>query len=261
MEHSPFDWQMEQRRTVSMGPAVSPRRRGAAASGAAMLAEPLPPFVRPGRAALVLASSAPRASWREEEPLGAMLRTPVSAETEGEDDRGPLPGEDPGLAEAEELRVETTDLLWAEAPPPAPPAEPFRAPPAPGRRGVIPEPRTTAPPLESVTLEGLDDWSLAAPAAPEPAVAPQTMPAPRGEVRPAETQAAALAAAMDLGEGPALQEVAGRLERIATALREGRPVELFSSGASDPLEVLIAGYALGYSEAFRRVGEERRRGL
>jgi hypothetical protein len=43
---------------------------------------------------------------------------------------------------------------------------------------------------------------------------------------------------------PALEDVAARLEQIARSLRGGSPSDLLS-GAADPLQVLIAGYALG----------------
>jgi hypothetical protein len=42
-------------------------------------------------------------------------------------------------------------------------------------------------------------------------------------------------------------DIPDRLERIARALRTGTPLELLS-GATDPLEVLIVGYALGASQ-------------
>lgn len=44
-------------------------------------------------------------------------------------------------------------------------------------------------------------------------------------------------------------EVAERLERIAGALRSGRPLEAAEQG--DPLQLLITGYALGYAQARR----------
>lgn len=47
-----------------------------------------------------------------------------------------------------------------------------------------------------------------------------------------------------------LEEIADRLERIARALRS-RDGDDFAGDAGDPLEVLITGYALGYSEGAR----------
>jgi hypothetical protein len=44
-----------------------------------------------------------------------------------------------------------------------------------------------------------------------------------------------------------LEDVAVRLERIARALRTGKPDEALEQG--DPLQLLITGYALGYAEA------------
>lgn len=62
------------------------------------------------------------------------------------------------------------------------------------------------------------------------------------------------------GEGPTLpvlEEVAARLERIAQSLRERTPAELLGSGADDPLQMLIAGYALGLSDAARPATDKR----
>lgn len=54
------------------------------------------------------------------------------------------------------------------------------------------------------------------------------------------------------GAGDALVEVADRLEGVARALREGRPLEVATDG--DPLQLLVVGYALGYAQARRRGG-------
>lgn len=56
----------------------------------------------------------------------------------------------------------------------------------------------------------------------------------------------------DDGEGDALGEVAARLEGVARALREGRPLEVAADG--DPLQLLVVGYALGYAAARKRGG-------
>lgn len=66
-----------------------------------------------------------------------------------------------------------------------------------------------------------------------------------------------------LPEGPlllGLEEVAERLEAIASSLRDRSPRELLgtwgeAAGEADPLEVLITGYALGFSQA-RQQGAE-----
>lgn len=50
--------------------------------------------------------------------------------------------------------------------------------------------------------------------------------------------------------GDALSEVADRLEQIARSLRSGRAVQAIEEG--DPLQLLITGYALGFSEARRQ---------
>lgn len=121
-------------------------------------------------------------------------------------------------------------------------------------------------PLESGTAEVVDEWSIVAspgtsdptPLLESPALSPPVQA--DSPSTPAQQVHSALADVMSGEDKPVLEEVAGRLERIALALREGRPIELFAAGSADPLEVLIAGYALGYSEAFRRVNDERRSG-
>jgi hypothetical protein len=50
-----------------------------------------------------------------------------------------------------------------------------------------------------------------------------------------------------------LEAIAARLEGIARALRS-RSGDDFGGDAGDPLEVLITGYALGYSDALRQGG-------
>lgn len=251
MEHSSIDRQAERAAAVLLGPAVSPRRRAGEASLGA-LAAPLPPFVKPRRAEAPApeAAAPPAAPPLEEASLSEALEELVAAEPEAEDGLG--------LVDAADWDLSTSpEELPTLRPPAAVEAPPVVEPPTAMEPGAG---AGTALPLESVT-DALEEWSLAASAGAE---------ASRGEVVPVEPEREAappapraeqaLAEAMSLEEGPALQEVAGRLERIASALREGRPIELFSAGSSDPLEVLIAGYALGYSEAFRRVSEERRKG-
>lgn len=296
MEHSSDDRQAEHGVAVPIGPAVSPRRPPAGTPLGA-LAEPLPPFVRPGLAP----ASPPRAPEAEEPSLAEVLEEMVAGDPE--DGVGLVRGADRGLpsppAEApagggdvrpEDAPVDATPTAaevaapaWSEAesvPEEAPATghaaegDASAAPAPPGPAGAAWGGATpaggaeSAPPMESGAAEALEEWALAAsvesegaePVGEGPAPASMAVEPGRESAAPAPRPEAALAEAMSLEEGPALQEVAGRLERIAGALREGRPIELFSSGSSDPLEVLIAGYALGYSEAFRRVSEERRKG-
>jgi hypothetical protein len=52
----------------------------------------------------------------------------------------------------------------------------------------------------------------------------------------------------------ALNEVADRLDRIARSLRSGNPADALDQG--DPLQLLITGYALGYSEARKGGGKQ-----
>lgn len=69
-------------------------------------------------------------------------------------------------------------------------------------------------------------------------------PAPAGSLDPDE---AAPAPPPAVGSA-ALEDVASRLEGIARSLRGGNPADLLS-GTSDPLQLLIAGYALGLEAA------------
>src|SRR5690606_41911810 len=70
------------------------------------------------------------------------------------------------------------------------------------------------------------------------------------EALQATTLEAEAASAPSAGEsGDPMVEVAERLERIAGALRSGRPLEAAEQG--DPLQLLITGYALGYAQARR----------
>jgi hypothetical protein len=53
--------------------------------------------------------------------------------------------------------------------------------------------------------------------------------------------------ALDATAAEALAEVAGRLERIARTLRDD-PGDLLSGASADPLDLLVAGYALGLAQ-------------
>jgi hypothetical protein len=61
-------------------------------------------------------------------------------------------------------------------------------------------------------------------------------------------------AGIDAALGDALAGVAARLERLAETLRE-RPGDLLSGDSSDPLDLLIAGYALGLAQGRARGGD------
>jgi hypothetical protein len=79
---------------------------------------------------------------------------------------------------------------------------------------------------------------------PAPEAADGSGPPAPGEPEPERTPVA--------DREPGLAEVAGRLERLAAALRQGAPPPIpAADGSADPLEVLITGYALGYAEALR----------
>lgn len=94
-----------------------------------------------------------------------------------------------------------------------------------------PIPEVAAPPLEAAALP-IGEWEDAAPAV---------------EVADEVPHAAEVGATTT-----ALEDVAARLERIARSLRSGNPLDAFEQG--DPLQLLITGYALGYSEARKAKG-------
>jgi hypothetical protein len=237
-----------------------------------------PPVLEPEVLDLVeaeLEASQPEAADHEEsapetEEVGGdlpWLSEELTPSARGDDELGLVRGADWGLAD-DDFEVEITDLLLEERAPsePEPPREVAPAEPQEAQADAAQDPSAT--PLEAAAPDAQAEWALAASvaSASEGDAASEAEPAAEAEgpVPPApgmvQRMESALAEVMGAGEGEALEEVAGRLERIALALREGRPIELFASGATDPLEVLVAGYALGYSEAFRRVGAERRGG-
>lgn len=227
MENPSLTGWSERRSGAFLGPAVSPRGP-AFRPRAARAAVLLPPFVRPGlRPAVPTEEALPLVGLAPEEA--------VSAVREAE----PL------------LREEELPFLEAREGEEAPRA--LDALEALEEAGAGETPETPEPPAPEVP-----DLSRIPELAGGTAVASST---PREAVAtPVEHPEPVLPPVVEMGEGAAMEEIAGRLERIALALREGRPIELFAAGASDPLEVLIAGYALGYSEAFRRQAEERRQG-
>jgi hypothetical protein len=67
----------------------------------------------------------------------------------------------------------------------------------------------------------------------------------------ADESAPAPSARVDAALADALAGVAERLERLAGTLRE-RPGELLSGGSTDPLDLLVAGYALGLAQGRAR---------
>jgi hypothetical protein len=93
------------------------------------------------------------------------------------------------------------------------------------------------PQQDSIASEG--GWSPF-PAAFEPLVEDAAAP-----------DASAPASAVEPSPTPEFEEIAARLEKIAQALRSGRPADLLGS-MDDPLQALIAGYALGAAERSRR---------
>lgn len=80
----------------------------------------------------------------------------------------------------------------------------------------------------------------------EGVVVPSEAPTPASEFAAPEAAPAA-----EPGAGPVIDQVASRLEEIARSLRTKSPAELLSragEGVADPLELLITGFVLGYSQ-------------
>jgi hypothetical protein len=97
-----------------------------------------------------------------------------------------------------------------------------------------------APPVELEEEDEVPAWA-------EEAVVAERVGAPEVVTVDAEEELAATPAEVPAG---ALDDVAARLERIARALRSGKPDEALEQG--DPLQLLITGYALGYAEAQKK---------
>jgi hypothetical protein len=239
----------------ALGPAVSPRT---VPSGSPLgaLDEPLAPFVRS-------ATPAPAPEWglsaaaAEAEPISA----PAVAAPEEEDSLAWLWADDAGA-----LSLEVTDEAsldgeepWTETADPLLPLAEVEA--------QEPTPELPSEPEPWLTLE---EEGHAQPVAPSPDVA---LPTPGAEGNPSEWLAAladASGAQAPAAESPTpplptpqhlpavLQEVADRLERIARSLRDQKPAPLFGESGADPLQLLITGYALGFSEAQREKRDEGR---
>lgn len=226
----------EGRPAPPIGPALSrstPPAPAPAPSGA------LPPFAPFARSAAVEEEAAPREElvapveaaevddlpWltleEEETPVAAAVETPPAAEE--------APTAPAGEEEAEEL---PEWLSWVEeAGAPAVEAT---------------EPAQPAPAPQAVAVEEAPVAEL-----PAPEEAAAALPAPEA---PVEEPAAAGVAPGDVEPAlaGALGEVADHLERISRALRES-PGEVLGGGAGrDPLELLVAGFVLGYAQGQRR---------
>jgi hypothetical protein len=109
--------------------------------------------------------------------------------------------------------------------------EPLADAAEPGQEPLLGEELLAPPEWEYGFEEAVPSESLATDAAPEDVAPPAESPAQ---------------AQVPVSHG--LEEVAARLEQIARSLRGRSPADLLS-GASDPLQVLIAGYALGLEAA------------
>jgi hypothetical protein len=227
-----------------LGPAVP--GADAAESGASpaddALPEPLAPFLGGGAAPAETprktadAASAPDTAADEpldesDEDLGEIPWLLSDEIANGDDqpesepvfaaEAPPAPAEQPAAAADDESPFGMVDL------------EPFEAAPTdPGETGT---PESEAlPPFPAISSEP-EQWPVESAGAdlPEPDREPFAPPAD-----------SVVAGAGDIPD---------RLERIARALRTGTPMELLSN-ATDPLEVLIVGYALGASQNAGRRG-------
>lgn len=148
-------------------------------------------------------------------------------------------------------RVAAPEVPVPEVPLPSPVVEAAPPPPAvdeiPWLTGWA-EPEDLAPPAAPSPADDMDD---ADDDADEPIGLAWAEGATRSPSGDPDAEAEPTAAAPAHSAPVLLDEVAARLEQIARTLRERRPAEIFAEGAADPLEVLITGYALGYTEAAR----------
>lgn len=225
-----------------LGPAVpdADAAESSAPQADDALPEPLAPFLGGGAAPPETPREAPDAASAPETAADEPL-------DESDDDLGEIP-----WLLTDEIR-EQDDQLGSETPfatgaPPSQPSgaaatddspfgmgdlEPFEA--APDEPAETEAPDSEAfPPFPTIPAEP-EEWAVES--------AGDNLPEPDGEpfAPDAETFAA--------GAG----DIPDRLERIARALRTGTPMELLSN-ATDPLEVLIVGYALGVSQNAGRRG-------
>jgi hypothetical protein len=208
--------------------------------------------------------------------------------SEGAEEGGEDEGEDlPWLempASAPQARAEPAVEPWAATPPPLPEAQPEPEPEpeaepaaqagdvdgipeqdwmswsAPGQ----PEPDAQVEPVEveptvaefvpmgdfgggdaeiapSPGLVPVGDMSMVAPQVEAPAPPAELVPASAADVSAAPAQAAGPSSNGHFGE------VAARLERIARALRE-QPEAFMAGGSGDPLDLLVTGFVLGYTQ-------------
>ncbi len=108
---------------------------------------------------------------------------------------------------------------------------------------------------------GSDDaasaWEAAAAGGEGYAGSAETSSSSDGEVAGATHATPLLDEAIPGASAAVLEEIAERLERIARSLRS-RDGDDVGGDASDPLEVLITGYALGYSEGVKSGGGQQR---
>lgn len=226
-----------------LGPAVP--GADATESGAApaddALPEPLAPFLGGGAApaetpkGIPDAASAPDTAADEpldesDEDLGEIPWLLSDEIADGNDQPGSEP---PFAAEAPPAPAAQPAAADDESPFGMVDLEPFEATPGDPGETEIPEPEALSP--FPAIAEEPEQWPVESAGAdlPEPDLEPFAPPA-----EPA---------------APGAGDIPDRLERIARALRTGTPMELLSN-ATDPLEVLIVGYALGASQNAGRRG-------
>lgn len=231
-----------------LGPAVSPRT-APVGSPLGQLDQPLAPFAG-------TATPAPAAEWA---PAEALQQSGPPAAPDEEDSLAWLWADDAGA-----LSLEVTDQAtlpapdpWADTSDPLPPrAE--AAPPEPSPATASPELLTESEPwltLDEEVPPPPSPGAMPAPAEPAPAEpALEWMPAAAEHPDASAPVAHPASAAASASQSPpaVLQDVADRLERIARSLRDRHPAQLFDESGADPLQLLITGYALGFSEAMQR---------
>lgn len=228
-----------------LGPAVS--KRGPAPPAARLLDAPLPPFMGARTFSRTEPLDAPRPP---EPPRPERASEPVEAPTPVEVVEAPAPVEEqempplvdpldaasPGVGAAP-ADGEDGERFWGDEV-----AEPWAELP------VSSEPEAVMPAMEPEEIVMHEPTWLDFDVADEMALARDELLAPPawdyGLDTTAEPRPVAEREPTPGRQSPALEDVAARLEQIARSLRERNPAELLAT-ADDPLQLLIAGYAMG----------------
>jgi hypothetical protein len=231
----------------SLGPFSPPRRQAEAADAT-------PPSDEP-QAATEPQTAEPQAI---EELPWALLDAPLwddSPESPASEVAAPAAGDaDPGSPsyDVEELTLED-ESEWldfessADTPIAEDALEPLAEASEPGQGPLVGE-ELLAPPEWEYGFEDALLTDVPALTADAPASGTEPAGAATEAASSADTALPELSPASGAARSAAVEEVAAQLERIAQSLRGRTPADLLS-GATDPLHLLIAGYALGLEAA------------